>query len=208
MANFSDLLRKIANNEKLTPQELDELGRFGTEIQNNNAKVSGVITSSNSINVNSVTTKELITDYVYSIGCRIVTNTTQVIPSGTPTAIQYHAKKYDDDSMFNPSVPEKININTSGRWLITCDMAWNALTTDGKYLSIAVYSSSDVLLGNISIDYRTASVTNSCTCMPFLEKGQYLKFFGSHGTAPNKTVNYSRIAMMLTRFSDSGDEYV
>lgn len=208
MATFADLLKKIANNARLTPQELDELGRFGTEIQQTNSKVSGIFTNSNGINVNSVTTKELITDYMYSIGCRVVTNTTQVITSGTPTALQYHAKKYDDDSMFNPSVSEKIFINTSGRWLVTCDMAWNALTTDGKYLAVAVYTPADVLLGNVAIDYRTASVTNSCTCMPYLEKGQYLKFFCNHGTAPNKTVNYSRIAMMLTRSSDSGDDYV
>ena len=40
MANFADLLKKIANNSRLTPQELDELGRFGTEIQNRNAQVA------------------------------------------------------------------------------------------------------------------------------------------------------------------------
>lgn len=42
MANFADLLKKIANNSRLTPQELDELGRFGEEIQQRNSQVAGI----------------------------------------------------------------------------------------------------------------------------------------------------------------------
>jgi hypothetical protein len=51
MASLSDLLKKIANNAKLTPQELDELGRFGTETQQRNAFVAENITAQNSLNI-------------------------------------------------------------------------------------------------------------------------------------------------------------
>ena len=42
MADLKDLLLKIANNARLTPLELDELGRFGTETQQNNAFIAGL----------------------------------------------------------------------------------------------------------------------------------------------------------------------
>jgi hypothetical protein len=51
MANFADLLKKIANNSRLTPQELDELGRFGTETQQRNSFVAGNTTPQNTLNI-------------------------------------------------------------------------------------------------------------------------------------------------------------
>ena len=60
MANFADLLKKIANNSRLTPQELDELGRFGTETQNRNSQVSGSTTSSVNLNVNELKANRVI----------------------------------------------------------------------------------------------------------------------------------------------------
>ncbi len=55
MANFADLLKKIANNSRLTPQELDELGRFGTEMQLNNAFTSSIQNGTGSIKASSIT---------------------------------------------------------------------------------------------------------------------------------------------------------
>ena len=51
MANFKDLLLKIANNSRLTPQELDELGRFGTETQQRNSFIAGNTTPQNTLSV-------------------------------------------------------------------------------------------------------------------------------------------------------------
>lgn len=51
MANFADLLKKIANNSKLTPRELDELGNFGAETQQRNAFVAGNTTPTSELKI-------------------------------------------------------------------------------------------------------------------------------------------------------------
>lgn len=51
MADFKDLLLKIANNARLTPGELAELARFGTETQLRNSFIAGNTTAENKLNV-------------------------------------------------------------------------------------------------------------------------------------------------------------
>ncbi len=51
MADLKDLLLKIANNARLTPSELDDLGRFGVETQQRNSFVAGNITPDNRLSV-------------------------------------------------------------------------------------------------------------------------------------------------------------
>lgn len=51
MADFKDLLLKIANNAKLTPQELEDLGRFGADTQQRNAFVAGNTTPQSKLDV-------------------------------------------------------------------------------------------------------------------------------------------------------------
>lgn len=205
MANFKDLLLKIAQNRPLTPQELDELGRFGTETQQKNALISGSFQNLETLTVKNLKAVSVEADYVSSLGCRMSTNTTQTIPTGLPaTNIQYHVEGYDDDVMINLSVNnDRISINTSGRWLIVADCMWNTALTDMKYLLVAVYSSSDVFIGNVAIDW--APITNNVTAMPFLQKGQYLKFVCRQDSGSNKTLQYSRVALTLMRKTDSGD---
>lgn len=48
---LGDLLVKIANNARLTPQELDELKRMGNETQQRNSFVAGNTTPQNALNV-------------------------------------------------------------------------------------------------------------------------------------------------------------
>jgi hypothetical protein len=49
--SFKDLLLKIANNARLTPSELDELGRYGTDTEIRNGFVAGNTTAANTLNV-------------------------------------------------------------------------------------------------------------------------------------------------------------
>lgn len=51
MADFKDLLLKIANNARLTPQELAELSRFGAETQQRNSFIAGNTTADNNLNI-------------------------------------------------------------------------------------------------------------------------------------------------------------
>lgn len=51
MADFKDLLLKIANNARLTSSELDDLGRFGSEIQSRNSFIAGNVTPGGALNV-------------------------------------------------------------------------------------------------------------------------------------------------------------
>ena len=50
--NLDVLLKKIAQNQSLTPQELDELGRFGVETQQRNSFIAGNTTPQNQLNIN------------------------------------------------------------------------------------------------------------------------------------------------------------
>ena len=77
MANFADLLKKIANNSRLTPQELDELGRFGTEIQQRNSFVAGNTNPQNLLNISFPFTP------IYSEVLEVdIATKTIIIPSG------------------------------------------------------------------------------------------------------------------------------
>lgn len=60
MAEFKDLLLKIANNSRLTPMELAELGRFGTETQLRNSFVTGNTTPQGGLKIDSAF------DFIYS----------------------------------------------------------------------------------------------------------------------------------------------
>lgn len=50
--SFSDLLLIMANNGRLTPNQLDELRRYGTETQQRNSFVAGNTTAANQLNIN------------------------------------------------------------------------------------------------------------------------------------------------------------
>lgn len=76
MAEFSDLLKKIANNARLTPRELDDLARFGTETQQRNALFSGIINPQGGLIINNTF------DFIYSeLLIASVTSKTIRIPS-------------------------------------------------------------------------------------------------------------------------------
>jgi hypothetical protein len=51
MAEFKDLLLKIANNQILTPQELQDLSIFGTETQQRNSFIAGNTAANNTLNI-------------------------------------------------------------------------------------------------------------------------------------------------------------
>lgn len=49
---FKDLLLKMAKNEQLTPIELETLANYGTDTQQKNSFLAGIITSANTLNLN------------------------------------------------------------------------------------------------------------------------------------------------------------
>jgi len=52
MTTFADLLHKMADNARLTPQELDELKGYGTETQQRNSFVAGNTSADNTLAIN------------------------------------------------------------------------------------------------------------------------------------------------------------
>lgn len=206
MANFADLLKKIATNARLTPQELDELGRFGTETQQRNALISGSFQNIETLNVKNIKAVSVEADYVSSIGCRVATNSTQSVATFPATlTVQYGVENYDDDMMVDLSVNnDRININTSGRYLLIGDGFWNSSSTAVKYMAAVLYSSSDVSLGNIALSWELGS-SNNIISMPHLIKGQYIKMRGGQYTGGSIDLQYSRLSLTLMRKTDSGD---
>ncbi len=205
MANFADLLKKIANNSRLTPQELDELGRFGTDTQQRNALVSGTFQNQEVISVKNLRAVSIEADFVSTLGCRVVMNTGQTITNASGTLIIFNREVFDDDSMIDISANnDRISINTSGRWLLVNSCTYSDTGSDIRTLQAILYSSSGAVLGGI-VD-SAAVRFNSASDLVYLEKGQYIRFMVRQDSGSSKTLLRASVTLILMRKTDIGDD--
>ena len=129
MANFADLLKKIANNSRLTPQELDELGRFGTETQQRNSQTANM----SGFNGAPYFPNGLASGGDLIIGKSIISTTTarvkrissQTASSSTNTKIQWESIEFGDGFLIDLNADNtKINILTTGVYKIFFGLTW------------------------------------------------------------------------------------
>ena len=124
MANFKDLLLKIANNSRLTPQELDELGRFGTEIQSRNAQVADW--ERQSFTNTDPTLRQL--DF-RTLGAKVRMDTDTAIPSGAMYFPWETVDYYDIGMVDLVANDTRITIPRTGRYFVGINFAFEAIST-------------------------------------------------------------------------------
>lgn len=206
MANFKDLLLKIAQNRPLTPQELDELGRFGTETQQRNSLVSGSFQNVETLNVKNIKAVSVEADFISTLGCRVLRrSTTQTIANASGVLLEFDVEIYDDDSMINLSTStDAVSINTSGRWLLISTCAYSDTGSDLRSLQAVIYDSAGspvgAAVGGVSARF------NSILDLVYLEKGWSVKFIVRQDSGSSKTINYSTATFVLMRKTDIGDD--
>lgn len=134
MANFADLLKKIANNARLTPQELDELGRFGTDTQQRNAQVSDWANQ----NFTSIdpTLRQL--DF-RTLGAKVKMDTDTAIANNTFTYFPWETVEYYDINMVDLTTNNtRITIPRTGRYTVGVNFAVDLLASSAWRIDIVV----------------------------------------------------------------------
>lgn len=149
MANFKDLLLKIANNSRLTPQELDELGRFGTETQQRNSFVAGNTTPQNTLDVNE--------DFEIVFSETLVKDTASIfakIPSSARHIMIVGAGRIDQNA--GGSIWCQFNSDTGNNY------NYYYIRTDGTTVSTGVSGGqSKVFLGSFAVSTASANIVGS-----------------------------------------------
>lgn len=181
MANFADLLKKIANNAKLTPQELDELGRFGTEIQSRNALVAGWEKES------FTNSDPTLRQYDFrTLGAKVSRTGTYAIPTATLVLFPWTNVDYYDTDMVNLTLSDtKINIPRTGRYVVGVNFALESVSTS--------YWVCDILVNGVGL---ASSVTNQPAGFgpanysedALLNKGDYVQARVAQSTGSSKNV--------------------
>ena len=65
-------------------------------------------------------------------------STEQAIATGTWTALQWSAQRWDNDSMWSSTASNRIDINTAGKYLATLNVTWNGSTLFNHYRIIGI----------------------------------------------------------------------
>lgn len=185
MPEFKDLLLKIAQNRPLTPRELDELGRFGTETQQRNAQIA----NTSGKNGTPYFPNGLVSGADITIGKSIISTTTarvkrdstQSIDTATLTPIQWESIEYNDAVSINLSVDNtKLNILTTGIYKIFFGVVWQSTLTS-NYGSVGTFRN-----GNAYYPYSTlpavGGLINSAYDERLLSAGDYLQLQAKQAT--------------------------
>lgn len=122
---IKDLLLKIARNETLSQGELDELGRFGTDTQQRNAKVSGWA-NQNFTNPDP-TLRQL--DF-RTLGAKVRMDTHTAIGSSSPTYFPWEFVDYYDIGMVDLAANNtRITIPRTGRYFVGINFAFDPIAS-------------------------------------------------------------------------------
>lgn len=134
MANFADLLKKIANNAKLTPQELDELGRFGTETQQRNSQTSNIYGNDGipyfpnglSSGADILIGKNVISTTAARVRRYLAV---QSIAHNTSTPVEFDDIEYNDGVFIDLNADNtKINILSTGIYKMFFGVSWTPIS--------------------------------------------------------------------------------
>lgn len=203
--DLSEILLKIADNKAITPQERDELKRFGTETQQRNALISGSFQNTESLNVKNIKAVSVEADFVSSLGCRVLARNTQSIINASGVVVAFDAEIYDDDSMVNLSANnDRVTINTSGRWLLVGGCSWSDTGTDFRQFAVIIYNEDGSVAGSGVGSYAVRG--GSGIDLLYLKKGQYLQYVVRQDSGSSKTLLWAKATLVLMRKTDVGDD--
>jgi hypothetical protein len=149
MADLKDLFLKIAQNRPLTPRELDELGRFGTETQLRNAFLAGNTTPQNTLDVNE--------DFEIVFSETLVKNTASIfakIPSSARHIMIVGAGRIDQNA--GGSIWCQFNSDTGNNY------NYYFIRTDGTTVTTGVNGGqSKVFLGSFAVSTAASNIVGS-----------------------------------------------
>ena len=179
MSSFKDLLLKIANNARLTPQELDDLGRFGTETQQKNSLVSGWT---------DITTNKEPIHSSKNVGVQARRVAAQAISDSTGVAVIWDTIDYQDtNNFYNSSISTtKLVIPEPGYYLIMARGVFTfSATNNGRKMWVAI--------NGVNLDISTSfgdrqtgqNISTIVVTQPFLSKDDYVEVFASQISGGN-----------------------
>lgn len=163
MANFSDLLKKIASNARLTPQELDELGRFGTETQQRNSFIAGNTTPENTLSIGK--------DFEIIFSEKLVKDTDSVIakiPSSARHIMVVGAGRIDQNA--GGSIWCQFNGDTGNKY------NYYYIMTNGTTVSTGIGAGQNkVFLGGFAVSTASANIVGSLQATITDAQGKFYK---------------------------------
>lgn len=208
MTDFSTLLKKIANNEKLTPQELDELGNFGTNTQQNNAFTAGLQNGTSSLYVNTITGRSSEFDYPQSgLSVKVARTTAQTISTGGGgmADCQFTSVVYSDAPFFNPSENTKITIPRRGRYLVFARAYWAPSAAAGTR-QLNVVKNGGAGIGILNGQQNDSGASRAVLCFAYgevtFEKDEYLSNSLAQFTGSDLNCTDSYLTVRLLRAGD------
>lgn len=183
MAELSKIMVKIANQQKLSQQELADLERMMTETQNRNALVAKW--------ENSDFTK---TDFYHQqlrfqlVGAKVSRTGNVSIANNTTTVFQWTTTDYADIGMVDLVADNtKITITRNGRYSVGINIAMNAISANSWWAQIIVngVSSPGLTYGAQNISNTTGAINISEDV--YLNAGDYVQMqvFQNSGGALN-----------------------
>lgn len=125
---FGDLLLKIANNARLTPQELDYLKRIGAETQQRNAQAVGSQNGAIDLTVNSLTANRVNVGKSVLSGFSCNFTATTSCSSGSTTEVSAWTTRYNDGFAVSSGT---ITIPKTGVYQIILSGSFDAGTPSG-----------------------------------------------------------------------------
>lgn len=171
MANFADLLKKIANNSRLTPQELDELGRFGTETQQKNSLVANWTDTTS--NKEPVHTNK-------NVGIQVRKVSPQSLVNSTSTAIDWDTIDYQAGNNFydaNKSTT-KLYIPETGYYLIIARGVFlSSATNNGRKIWVEINGVNTDIQTTFGDRQTGQNISVIVVTQPFLRKDDSVEIF-------------------------------
>lgn len=199
MAEFKDLLLKIAQNRQLTPLELDELGRFGTETQQRNAQIANTSGLYNNIDVDSITAKFGNFDVPPVRGISLIGGVSLSVSLSTPTAIPFTTvlNKSNTSSLVLDSSDNTKLIpypGAGGSFLVCFGVLnWSTSNPNGQAI-IYQYDAGGSVLDAFTMGSFTAQVLPFIGGFTVQSTTSYIQVRANQQTASPATLNVARVS--------------
>lgn len=202
---LSDLFIKIANNARLTPQELAFLKQMGDTMQLNNTYVTSLQNNAyiKSILINSSS------EFIQSeLGAKVKVTTNQSVNTGGGGTIDsvFTNAVYDDSNFWNSGSPTRLTIPITGRYVVAARAYWEPSANAGTRQAL-IYKNGSSGIGVWNTQQNDSGASRAVLCFAYGEvtftKNDYITLALSQftGSALNCTDSY--ITIRLIRPSDS-----
>jgi hypothetical protein len=202
--NIGDILAKLGRREALTSDEQQRIRLWGNQTEFNNAYITGLQNGQGNINVNEIRANTGLFAYPpngYAV--RLNTGGETVSTGATGYTISWATKTYDDINMWNSAAPTIININITGKYIVTGRALWNAANltgTRGYYVFNA--DTSEIIL-NDTVFPTTLAHRHLIYDELNLSRGTRLSVMAKQFSGVDATLTHAKLTIRLLKSYDS-----